>query len=79
MEGRNLNLIQRSVLKGLTRSGGTGNVMELLKEEVTDFQQGFDFANELQNLDLVKLLYSNFNKNLVVVELTLLGEQLGKS
>lgn len=79
MEGRNLNLIQRSVLKSLTRSGGTGNVMELLKEEVTDFQQGFDFANELQNLDLVKLLYSNFNKNLVVVELTLLGEQLGKS
>ena len=78
MEGRNLNLIQRSVLKSLTRSGGTGNVMELLKEEVTDFQQGFDFANELQNLDLVKLLYSNFNKNLVVVELTLLGEQLGK-
>jgi hypothetical protein len=43
-----------------------------------DFDVGFQFANEMQNKDLVKLLYSNFNKNLIVVELTLLGIKEGK-
>ena len=61
------------VLKHLVKAGGTGNVMEFLKYDASDFQKGFDVANDMQNLDYVKLLYSNFNKNLVVVELTLLG------
>ena len=47
--------------------------MEFLKYDAIDFQKGFEVANNMQNLDYVKLLYSNFNKNLVVVELTLLG------
>jgi hypothetical protein len=64
---------QLDVLKHLVKSGGTGNVMEFLKYDASDFQKGFDVANDMQNLDYVKLLYSNFNKNLVVVELTLLG------
>lgn len=79
MEAGDLTKIQHHVLKGLVASGGTGNAIELLKNEITEFQAGFDFVNDLQNLDLVKILYSNFNKNLVVAELTLLGEQLAKS
>jgi len=61
------------VLKQLVKAGGTGNVMEFLKLDASTFQQGFDIANDMQNLDYVKLLYSNFNKNLIVVEITLLG------
>ena len=61
------------ILKHLVNAGGTGNVMEFLKYDASEFQKGFDVANDMQNLDYVKLLYSNFNKNLVVVELTLLG------
>ena len=61
------------MLKYLVKAGGTGNVIEFLKYDASEFQKGFDLANEMQNLDYVKLLYSNFNKNLVVVELTLLG------
>ena len=47
--------------------------MGFLKYDVSDFQKGFDLANDMQNQDYVKLLYSNFTKNLVVVEITLLG------
>ena len=61
------------VLKHLVKAGGTGNVMEFLKYDASEFQKGFDLANDMQNLDYVKLLYSNFNKNQGVVELTLLG------
>ena len=65
--------IHLDVLKQLVKAGGTGNVMEFLKLDASAFQQGFDIANDMQNLDYVKLLYSNFNKNLVVVEITLFG------
>ena len=61
------------ILKHLVKAGGTGNVMEFLKYDASDFQKGFDLANDMQNQDYLKLLYSNFNKNLIVVELTLLG------
>ncbi len=64
---------QLDILKHLVKTGGTGNVMEFLKYNASEFQKGFDLANEMQNMDYVKLLYSNFNKTLVVVELTLLG------
>ena len=63
------------VIKGIGDQGGTtGNVMEILGYTSSDFQQGFDIANEMQNRDLVKLLYSNFNQNKVIVEFTLLGK-----
>jgi hypothetical protein len=66
------------VLQKLSTAGGTGNVIEFLNYGAADFEKAFEFANNLQNKDLVKLLYSNFNKNLVVVELTLLGYQAWK-
>ncbi|MBK5278885.1 MAG: hypothetical protein JJE09_08480 [Bacteroidia bacterium] len=65
--------IHLDVLKLLVKAGGTGNIMEFLKYNASEFHIGFDIANDMQNLDYVKLLYSNFNKNMIVVELTLLG------
>lgn len=64
-----------TVIKGVGDQGGTtGNVMEYLGYAQAEFQRGFDIANEMQNRDLVKLLYSNFNQNKVIVEFTLLGK-----
>lgn len=65
------------VLQSLVKKGTMGNVMEFLNWPQSDFDKGFEFANNLQNKDLVKLLYSNFNKNLIVVELTLVGIKHG--
>ncbi len=62
------------ILSKVTEPGGTGNVMEILEWPVSRFEEGFMLANDMQNSNLVKLLYSNFNKNLVVVELTLVGQ-----
>lgn len=61
------------VLKGVG-SRGFGDVMESLGWSQDDFQNGFDLANAMQNMDLVKLLYSNFNQNKIVIEFTLLGK-----
>jgi hypothetical protein len=72
-----LTEIELNVLRNLVKKGGTGNVLEFLDYNQDDFDRGFEFANNLQNLDLVKMLYSNFNKNLIVVELTLLGIKAG--
>ncbi|MBS1951446.1 MAG: hypothetical protein OJF59_000564 [Cytophagales bacterium] len=65
----NYNLI----LKFIYKQGGTGNVMEALGWDASKHEEGFIIANEMQNLNYVKLLYSNFNKNLIVVELTRVG------
>lgn len=63
------------VIEGVgDRGGTTGNVMEILGYDQSQFQNGFDIANEMQNRDLIKLLYSNFNQNKVIVEFTLLGK-----
>lgn len=75
----NLTETELRVLHGLVKKGGTGNVQEFLQWSQSDFDKGFDFANTLQNKDLIKLLYSNFNKNLIVVELTLLGVKYGSN
>jgi hypothetical protein len=66
------------VLKNLVQCGGTGNVMQFLNYQSENFQKGFDIANDMQNLNLLKLLYSNFNKNQVIVEITLWGETEAK-
>lgn len=63
------------ILTKITEPGGTGNVMEILEWPISRFEEGFMLANDMQNNNLVKLLYSNFNKNLVVVELTLVGQR----
>lgn len=55
-------------------SRGFGNVMEALDWAEDDFQNGFDLANTMQNMDLVKLLYSNVNQNKIIIEFTLLGK-----
>lgn len=72
-----LNRNELAILKGLNASGGTGNIIEFLIEPIS-FDAAFELTNTLQNKDLVKLLYSNFNKNLIVVELTLVGFAAGK-
>jgi hypothetical protein len=68
-----------TIIQHLAKAGGTGNVMEFLNFSPSDFERGFFIANEMQNKDLVKLLYSNFNKNLIVVETTLLGYNASKN
>ena len=63
-----------AVLIGKAHNSDIGNVMEILGYGPADFQKGFDIALEMQNRNLVKLLYSNFNANKIVVEFTLLGK-----
>ena len=66
---------EQHLLQNLVKKGGMGNIKEFLNWP--DFDKAFEFAKNLQNKDLVKLLYSNFNKNLIVVELTLEGIKHG--
>ena len=61
------------LLKFIHQKGGTGNVMEALGWEAPRFEEGSRIALELDNRNYAKMLYSNFNKNLIVVELTLVG------
>jgi hypothetical protein len=55
-------------------SRGFGDVMEALAWNQDNFQNGFDLANTMQNMDLIKLIYSNFNLNKIIIEFTLLGK-----
>jgi hypothetical protein len=75
----NLSEEELTIIQQLAKTGGTGNVMEFLNFSPSDFDRGFSIANDMQNKDLVKLLYSNFNKNLIVVETTLLGYNASKN
>lgn len=63
----------KQVVKALGHDN-TGNVMEAFGWTPDDFEKGFQLANDMQNLDLVKLLYSNFNQNKIIIEFTLLGK-----
>ena len=65
-------LIDR-VLAGMGGVNSISNVMEILQLESKDFQLAFDLANEMQNRDLVKLLYAFQPGNKVNVEMTLEG------
>lgn len=51
------------------------NVMETLRYEKENFQRACDIALEMDNLNLVKMLYSNYNAGKVIVEFTLLGKK----
>lgn len=53
------------------------NVVEVLGYGQDRFQDAFDVALEMDNRDLVKLLYSNFNVGKVVIEFTLIGKEAG--
>lgn len=61
------------VIKGIG-SRGFGNVMEALAWQEDNFEEAFSLANTMQNMDLVKLIYSNYNQNKIVIEFTLLGK-----
>lgn len=61
------------ILKYLAINGGIGNVMEALNFDSARFEEGFAIALQMDNQNLVKLLYSNFNKNMIVVEMTRVG------
>lgn len=61
------------VLQGMGEVNSIANVMNILKLEARDFQFGFDLANEMQNRDLVKLLYAFQPGKVVSVEMTLEG------
>jgi hypothetical protein len=50
------------------------NVMEALGYGPDKFQEAFDVALAMDNRDLVKLIYSNFNAGKVIVEFTLLAD-----
>ncbi|GHM99394.1 hypothetical protein WSM22_08840 [Cytophagales bacterium WSM2-2] len=68
-----------AILKFIHQKGITGNVMEALGWDSSRFEEGAQIALDMDNLNYVKLIYSNFNKNLVVVELTLVGIAKAKS
>ena len=61
------------VLAGMGEVNSISNVMSILKLEAKDFQFAFDLANEMQNRDLVKLLYAFQPGRVVSVEMTLQG------
>jgi hypothetical protein len=50
------------------------NVIEVLGYDANNFQKAFDIALQMENRNLVKLIYSNFNALKVVVEFTLLAK-----
>ncbi|HMJ67725.1 MAG TPA: hypothetical protein VK508_02455 [Cyclobacteriaceae bacterium] len=67
--------IDRKITELLEHTGEAGsiwNVVDLLKEKPEGFQFCFDLANDMQNRDLVKLLYA-FYPSKVMVEMTLEG------
>lgn len=74
----NLTREEFMVIKKLCAQGGTGNVMEFLGYGSSQFDEGFSMAITLQNKDLIKILYSNFNKNLINIEATLLAFNIEK-
>ena len=61
------------VLAGMLGVNSINNLMGILKLEQKDFQLAFDLANEMQNRDLVKLLYAFQPGRMVNVEMTLEG------
>ena len=64
-----------SILKAIQQKGGTVNVMDLLGLEATKFDEGFHFATNLQSMNYVKLVDSNYNRNQIIVELTSVGAE----
>ncbi|MCU0418516.1 MAG: hypothetical protein MUC38_02565 [Cyclobacteriaceae bacterium] len=54
------------------------NILDVLGYGPDRFQDAFDIALEMENRDLVKLLYAHFNSGKIVVEFTLLGKDLGR-
>ena len=49
------------------------NILDVLGYSKDNFQEAFDIALEMENRNLVKLLYSNFDAGKLVIEFTLLA------
>lgn len=64
----------QAVLKSRRPDSDMVNIMEVLGYGQEHFQQAFDIGLLMENKNLVKLIYSNFNAGKVVVEFTLLGK-----
>jgi hypothetical protein len=62
-----------AILRGIAGVNSISNVMGILKLGSKDFQFAFDLANEMQNRNLVKLLYAFQPGKIVNVEMTLEG------
>lgn len=62
------------VLQSRRQDSDMINVMEVLNFSSDKFQEAFDIALEMDNRNLVKLIYSNFNQSKVIVEFTLIGK-----
>ncbi len=62
----------KEFLRSVGEAGTIWNVVELLKEKQEGYQFCFDLANDMQNKDLVKLLYALYPSK-VMVEITLKG------
>src|SRR5690242_6314858 len=68
----------KQVLTSTGEAGTIWNVVEILKEKPEGYQFCFDLANEMQNRDLVKLLYSLYPSK-VMIEMTLEGARIQDS
>jgi hypothetical protein len=62
----------KQFLQSAGAAGTIWNVVELLKEKPEGFQFCFDLAVDMQNKNLVKLLYASYPSK-VMVEMTLLA------
>jgi hypothetical protein len=71
----NLDAEIQTVLKARRDDTDMINVMDVLNYNTENFQRAFDVALRMENQNLVKLIYSNFNAGKVVVEFTLLGKR----
>jgi hypothetical protein len=63
-----------TILQARSKTSNIVNVIDALNYSSENFQKAFDIALEMENRNLVKLLYSNFQAGKVVVEYTLLVE-----
>lgn len=61
----------KTVLRARLSDTDMINVVEALGFSSDNFQEAFNVALEMENQNLVKLIYSNFNALKVIVELTL--------
>lgn len=64
----------KDFLKSTGAADTIWNVVDVLREKPEGFQFCFDLALEMQNRDLVKLLYSLYPSK-VMVEITLIGQR----
>jgi hypothetical protein len=64
-----------AILKSKRSDSDMTDVMEALSYTQADFQKGFDIALEMENRNLAKLIYSNFNATKIIIEFTLLANE----